>query len=107
MPVGYGSGYSGAIQTPFAYVTVDQVRAAGIPDETADPEFGIDDARLRQLIIEMSQWVNRLTDQWFWPIRLKERVDGNQSSIAAIPNLIPILELFDLRLQREVLTIAE
>ncbi|HUT78625.1 MAG TPA: hypothetical protein VM285_13105, partial [Polyangia bacterium] len=101
MPMGFGSGYAGAIQTPFAYVTVPQVRAAGIPDETADPEFGVDDARLRSLIIEMSQWVNRLTDQWFWPIRLQEQVDGNKGSVITIPNMIPILELFDLRLQRE------
>lgn len=101
MPLGFGSGYSGAIQTPFAYVTVPQVRAAGIPDETADPDFGVDDARLRSLIIEMSQWVNRLTDQWFWPIRLKEKVDGNKGSVIAIPNLVPILELFDLKLERE------
>lgn len=94
MPTGYASG----LQTNFRYVLKKQVRCAGIP---ADGEFGIDDARLDRLIVEMSHWINRLTDQWFLPIRLNERVDGARGAIARMPNQIPILELFNLRLEKE------
>lgn len=93
MPAGYASG----LQTVFRYVTVKQVRAAGIPDSG---QFGIPDERLRKLIVEMSHWINRLTDQWFLPIRLNERCDAGRSSIVRMPNLIPILELFSLKLEK-------
>jgi hypothetical protein len=101
MPSGFASG----LQTVFAYVTIPQVRAAGILDETADPEFGIDDAPLRAQIRAMSHWINRLTDQWFLPVRLKEKADGAYTSVTRLPNLIPILDLFDLRLEREGLIV--
>lgn len=94
MPSGFASG----LQTPFAYVSVEEVRLAGIP-ETG--EFGIDTSRLRWLIREMSHWINRLTDQWFLPLRLKEKVDGAKGSVAAMPNHIPILELNSLKLAKE------
>lgn len=100
MPEGFGSSYAGSLQTVFAYVTVPQARTAGIKDMAADPIFGIDDDRLRGLIRDMSHKINRLTDQWFLPIRLREKVDGNRSSVARMPNLIPILELFSLRAER-------
>lgn len=93
MPTGYASG----LQTNYRYVTVKQVRAAGIPDSG---DFGIADERLRPLIKEMSHWVNRLTDQWFLPTRLRERVDGARGSVARMPNLIPILEFFGLTLEK-------
>jgi hypothetical protein len=93
MPVGFASG----LHTAFAYLTVEQVRAAGIPDSG---DSGIPDERLRPLIREVSHWINRLTDQWFLPIRLRERTDGNNGAVARIPNLIPILELFSLKLEK-------
>lgn len=94
MPTGFATG----LHTAFAYVTVAQVRDAGIPD--SGPE-GIDDARLRLLIREVSHWINRLTDQWFLPVRLREKVDGARGSVAAIPNKIPILELVNLKIAKE------
>lgn len=89
------------IDTPFAYVTVPEVRAQGILDTTADPEFGIDDGPLRDHILTMSHWINRLTDQWFLPVRLKQPTQSGRDSVARFPNMIPILELFRLRLERE------
>lgn len=89
------------IDTPFAYVTVPQAREAGIQDKVSDPEFGIDDAPLRRLILTMSHWINRLTVQWFLPVRLRQPVDGARGSVARMPNQIPILDLFRLRLERE------
>jgi hypothetical protein len=101
MPAGFANG----LQTVFSYVTIPEVRAVGILDKTADPEFGIDDGPLRELIRAMSHWINRLTDQWFLPVRLKEKADGAYTSVTRLPNLIPILDLFDLRLEREGLII--
>jgi hypothetical protein len=94
MPTGYANG----LQTNFRYVLRKQVRCAGIG---VDGEFGIDDARLDRLIVEMSHWINRLTDQWFLPLRLIERVDGGRGAVARMPNLIPIIELFSLKLEKE------
>ncbi len=88
------------IDTPFAYVTIPQVRAQGILDKATDPEFGIDDGPLREAILTMSHWINRLTNQWFLPVRLKQPVDGARTAVAAMPNQIPILELFGLRIER-------
>lgn len=99
MPAGLIDNFG--IDTPFAYVTVPQVREAGIKNKTDDPEFGVDDAPLRGLIRTMSHWINRLTTQWFLPVRLKQPVDGARGSIARMPNQIPILDLFRLRLERE------
>ena len=93
MPAGFASG----LHTAFAYVTIEQVRAAGIPDAG---DGGISDDRLRSLIRLVSHWINQLTDQWFLPIRLRERTDGDRSAVARIPNLIPILELFNLTLEK-------
>lgn len=89
------------IDTPFAYVTVPQVRAQGILDTTMDPEFGIDDGPLREHILTMSHWINRLTDQWFLPLRLAQPSQTGRDSVARFPNMIPILELFRLRLERQ------
>lgn len=89
------------LDTPFGYVTVPQVRAQGILDATADPEFGIDDGPLRDHILTMSHWINRLTDQWFLPVRLKQPTQSGRDSVARSPKDIPILELFRLRLERE------
>jgi hypothetical protein len=98
MTLGLTESYG--LYTPFAYVTVPEVRAQGILNETDDPEFGIDDGPLRDHIKTMSHWINRLTNQWFLPVRLKQPVDSGRSSIAAMPNQIPILELFNLSLER-------
>lgn len=87
--------------TAFAYVTIEQVRAQGIPDTL------IDDDSLRRLIREVSHWINRLTQQWFLPIRLKAKVDGQRGSVAFMPNLIPILDLFSLRFFKDGLVDLE
>lgn len=89
------------IDTPFAYVSVPQVREAGILDKATDPEFGIDDGPLRSLVLAMSHWINRLTNQWFLPLRLKQPTESGRGSVARFPNQIPILELFNLRIERE------
>lgn len=94
MPTGFADG----LQTNFRYVTAKQVRFEGIPDSG---QFGIQDIRLKPLIKSMSMWINRLTDQWFLPARLRERVDGAKGSIARMPNLIPICELFGLSLEKK------
>ena len=93
MPAGFATGLS----TTFAYVTVAQVRANGIPDSG---DGGIGDEPLRELIRLVSHWINKLTDQWFLPVRLHERTDSGGGSVARIPNLIPILELFSLMLEK-------
>jgi len=90
MPAGFASG----LHTAFAYVTIEQVRANGIPDTL------IGDNKLRSLIRLVSHWINKITDQWFLPVRLRERTDGSDSAVARIPNLIPILELFNLILEK-------
>lgn len=94
MPAGFATGLS----TSFAYVTVAQVRGAGIPDSG---DGGIADGPLRELIRLVSHWINQLTDQWFLPVRLREKTDGSDSSVARIPNLIPILELFSLTMEKQ------
>jgi hypothetical protein len=94
MPAGFATGLS----TSFAYVTVEQVRDAGIPDSG---DGGIADGPLRELIRLVSHWINQLTDQWFMPVRLREKTDGADGSIARIPNLIPILELFHLTFEKQ------
>ncbi len=92
MPAGFSTG---GMATAFAYVTVEQVRAQGISDTL------IPDDRLRGLIRMVSHWINRLTQQWFLPIRLRAKVDGQRGSVAFMPNMIPILELFSLRFTKE------
>src|SRR5579885_1445380 len=92
------SGYATGLQTNFRYVTVKQVRRAGIPE--AGSRFGSEDARLIPLIKEVCLDINRLTDQWFLPARLRERVDGARGAIAAMPNRIPILDFFNLTLEK-------
>lgn len=82
---------AGGMYTSFAYVTIEQVRANSIPDTL------ISDDKLRSLIRFVSHWINRLTHQWFLPIRLRAKVDGSRGSVASLPNLIPILDLFSLR----------
>lgn len=94
MPAGLASG----LHTVFRYVTIEQVRCAGIPD--GGGEFCIDDARLYRLIAEVGHLINRLTDQWFLPVRLRQPTDSGRSSIARMPNQVPILALFNLALEK-------
>ena len=94
MPAGFESGLS----TTFAYVTVAQVRDNGIPDSG---DGGIADEPLRRLIRLVSHWINQLTDQWFLPIRLRKRSDSSGGAAVASPNMIPILELFSLTLEKQ------
>lgn len=91
MPAGFSAG---GLFTSFAYVTVEQVRDNGIPDTL------IADTKLRELIRVVSHWINRLTHQWFLPVRLRYQVDGQHGSVAYAPNLIPILDFFSLRLTK-------
>jgi hypothetical protein len=93
MPAGYANG----LQTNFRYLTMKQARDNGIPDSG---QFGVSDLRLPSLIRDMSMWINRLTDQWFLPARLRERTDSSRSSVARLPNQIPILDFFNLILEK-------
>jgi len=92
------------LHIPFAYVTIAQARYAGIP---ATGDFSIDDPSLSALIGAMSHWINRLTDQWFMPVRLVHRADGADGSIVRLPNQVPILDFFALRMGREDLAVVE
>lgn len=94
MPAGLANG----LHTVFRYVTIEQVRCAGIPD--GGGEFCIPDDRLRLLIPEVCHLINRLTDQWFLPVRLRQPTDSGRSSVARMPNQIPILQLFALALEK-------
>ena len=88
-------GYVGPMSHAFRYVTVDMLRAEGI---TADI---IPDDRSRDLILMVSNWINWLTQQWFLPVRVEAKVEGRNSSIAHLPNMVPILQLNQLRLGKE------
>jgi hypothetical protein len=85
----------GPISHAFRYVTVDMLRAEGM-DAAMLP-----DDRAKDLILYVSNWINWLTQQWFLPVRAYARVEGRGSCIAHLPNFVPILELFSLRIAKE------
>lgn len=85
----------GPLSTQFRYVTIADIRREEI-DETRLP-----DDRADYLIQLCSNWVNWLTKQWFVPIRLRQRVDGRNCSVAHLPTFVPILELYNLILEKE------
>jgi|GEM_PF-4186765 len=78
----------------FYYVTLDELRAEDISEDW------IDDERARRFIGHISRWVNRLTRQWFLPVRLNERLDGRGASVIQAPYFIPILRLDAVKLGR-------
>lgn len=71
----------------FAYLTLKQVRDAGIA--VAD----LPDVRALELIRLCSLIINRLTDQWFSPVKGSFKVDGRGTAFAHLDNFIPIVEL--------------
>lgn len=65
-----------------AYVTVEDVRAVGVPDPPTDEE-------VEASILLWSQFVDRVTRQFFEPREGTYETDGNDSSILFLP--IPII----------------
>jgi hypothetical protein len=59
------------------------------------------DDRAKDMILLVSNWINWLTQQWFLPVRVEAKVEGRNSSIAHLPNFVPILNLQRLRLGKE------
>jgi len=85
----------GPLSHDFRYVTVDQLRSEGITAER------LPDDRAKNLIVLCSNWINWLTQQWFTPIRLKQKTDGRSSSVFHLPTFVPILDFFSLRIMKE------
>ena len=97
MPAGFGT----PICQEFRYITVDDLRADGFTEEE------LPTPRANDLIVLASNWVNTLTQQWFLPVRLQQKVDGRSAAMAHHPLHLPILELFNLRLGRSDLFILD
>jgi hypothetical protein len=93
-------GLIGPLSNVFNYVTLDQLR-----DEGFAPTF-VTDAKARSLITMASNTINWLTKQWFVPIRSVAKVDGRGASVFHLPNMIPILDLFQLQVGRSDLSIT-
>ena len=87
--------YVGPMSHAFRYVTVDMLRAEGMDADTLPAD------RALYLIGYVSNWINWLTQQWFTPVRVEAKVEGRGSSIAHLPNFVPILELFNLRIGKD------
>lgn len=86
--------FVGPMSHAFRYVTVDMLRAEGITAAI------LPDDRARDTIALVSNWINWLTQQWFLPVRVKAKVEGRNSAIAHLPNFVPILDFFELRLEK-------
>lgn len=91
MPV----SFSGTLSHEFRYTTVDALRAQGLDEER------IPDDRANELIVLCSNWINSLTQQWFLPIRTIEKTDGRGSAIAHHRLMLPILDLFEVRIGKQ------
>ena len=87
--------YLGPLSKAFRYVTVDMLRAEGMSADMLPYD------RARDLIAYCSNWINWLTQQWFLPVRVRAKVEGRNSPIAHLPNFVPILELFSLRIGKD------
>jgi hypothetical protein len=87
--------YVGPMSHAFRYVTVDMLRAEGLDADMLPYD------RARDLIAFVSNWINWLTQQWFLPVRVEAKVEGRGSAITHLPNFVPILDLFSLRLGKE------
>ena len=87
--------YVGPLSHAFRYVTVDMLRAEGIGADT------LPDDRAADLILLVSNWINWLTQQWFLPVKVEAKVEGRNSSIAHLPNFVPILQMDGVKLGKE------
>jgi len=87
--------YVGPLSHAFRYVTVDMLRAEGIGADI------LPDDRAADMILLVSNWINWLTQQWFLPVRVEAKVEGRNSSMAHLPNFVPILQLDRLRLGKD------
>lgn len=97
MPVGESSLGS----TEFRYITVDQLRQEGITEDALSND------RALSLISLAGQLINVLTKQWFLPVRARQKCDGRQSAVVHHPLMVPIQELFSLRLHKQNLVDVE
>jgi len=93
--------YVGPMSHAFRYVTVDMLRAEGLDADYLPAD------RADWLIRYASNLINWLTQQWFLPVRVRAKVDGRNSPIVHLPNFVPILELFSLRIAKEGLIDVE
>jgi len=75
----------------FEYTTVQAMRRLGLAKVDAG------DARVRELIREKSQIVNDMTEQWFVPVEGQPLLTGRESAVLPMPNMIPLLEVLNLR----------
>jgi len=76
----------------FQYTTIQRLRDEGL--SVTD----VPDARALELIKDMSDFINLLTDQWFQPVEATYYLDGKGDDILHVPNLIPIIKLTTLSL---------
>lgn len=71
----------------FEYCTIKMLRDEGITvAELPDP-------RARELIRLVSLMINRLTDQWFSPVKGEFKVDGRHAPMVHLDNMVPIVKL--------------
>lgn len=71
----------------FEYCTIKMLRDEGITVTE------LTDLRARELIRLTSRIINRLTDQWFSPVKGEFKVDGRGTPFAHLDNMVPILKL--------------
>jgi len=76
----------------FEYCTVKMLRDEGITTTE------LPDNRARSIIRLTSRMINRLTDQWFSPVKGDFKVDGRRVPMVHLDNLVPIIELDNVKL---------
>jgi len=88
----------------FRYATIKDLRDEGVQQSGAT---GANDERILALIERFSGLINRLTDQWFLPQYLQQRVDGKDTQFLSFLNKIPIIQLDTLYAVNDVNDVTE
>lgn len=70
------------------YTSIADLREEGVEQRDYS------DKRVRNLIRQMSKVIDTLTGQWFFPVRERRKLNGEDSPIIYDPSLIPILKVF-------------
>lgn len=70
------------------YTSIADLREEGVEQRDYS------DKRVRNLIRQMSKVIDILTGQWFFPVRERRKLNGEDSPIIYDPSLIPILKVF-------------
>jgi len=84
----------------FRYCNIQQLTNEGM-DTTLSNE------QIIERIEEASKLINRITDQWFYPIETTFKFREMRSSVLTLPNFIPIIELNKLIVEESELDIDE